>query len=464
MRMSMPIAARVEPMVDSGSVALVTQRARTVLPTDHGNFTTYAFDIDGTTHVAMVAGNPADHPAPLVRVHSECLTGDALGSHRCDCGDQLHASLAAIADAGCGVLLYLRGHEGRGIGLGLKLEAYELQDAGLDTVDANRHLGLPDDTRDYTAAAQMLEALSVTRVRLLSSNPMKTAALEALGIEVTERRMLLIADRPENAVYLETKRRRMHHDRPHDAPGAPAAATQATGTSGPGYEQITAAGDVVAQLAQSTDGFIAARSGDAAFVSGAADRAHLHRLRAAVGTVLVGAQTVIADDPQLTVRAVPGENPVRALLDPHARIPTDRQVLANGDARTLWIVGATVEVPAELAPHVTVVRLPSSAEGQVSPTEVLAIVREHVAGAVLVEGGGRTVSDFLAADALDRLFLTIAPVLIGDGVPGLRFTGSPVMSHALRSPFRRHVFGADVCTEFVFGQTAQQSTSGLLTS
>ncbi|WP_343898528.1 GTP cyclohydrolase II, partial [Brevibacterium luteolum] len=211
-------------MAISESGTALHQRARTMLPTDHGVFTTYAFDAAGTTHVAMVAGDPSAATAPLVRMHSECLTGDALGSHRCDCGDQLQAALAAIADAGCGVLLYLRGHEGRGIGLGPKLEAYELQDAGLDTVDANRRLGLPDDARDYTAAAQMLEALGITRVRLLSSNPTKAAALEALGIEVIERRMLPVADRPENAGYLDTKRRRMHHDRPRAVPEVPVAA------------------------------------------------------------------------------------------------------------------------------------------------------------------------------------------------------------------------------------------------
>ncbi|MFL0575862.1 GTP cyclohydrolase II [Brevibacterium luteolum] len=451
-------------MAISESGTALHQRARTMLPTDHGVFTTYAFDAAGTTHVAMVAGDPSAATAPLVRMHSECLTGDALGSHRCDCGDQLQAALAAIADAGCGVLLYLRGHEGRGIGLGPKLEAYELQDAGLDTVDANRRLGLPDDARDYTAAAQMLEALGIARVRLLSSNPTKAAALEALGIEVIERRMLPVADRPENAGYLDTKRRRMHHDRPRAVPEVPVAAAQATGTSGPDYAAITAGAEVVAQLAQSADGFIAARSGDAAFVSGEADRAHLHRLRAAVAAVVVGAQTVVADDPQLTVRAVDGENPVRVLLDPHARIPADRQVLTDGAARTLWLVGPAAEVPADLAGHVAVVRLPQTGGAPVSPEQVLAVVREQVPGAVLIEGGGRTVSDFLVAGVLDRLFLTLAPVLIGDGVPGLRFSGSPVMAEALRVPFRRHLFDADVCTEFVLSAAAQQRTSGLLES
>ena len=437
--------------------------SRTSLPTDHGVFTTCAYTYQGVTHVAMLMGEPERAEAPIVRLHSECLTGDALGSHRCDCGDQLDAALAAIAAAGTGILLYLRGHEGRGIGLAAKLRAYALQDQGMDTVDANRALGLPDDARDYTAAAEMLRDLDCTTVRLLSSNPAKAEALTQLGITVADRVVLPVLDRPENSHYLQTKRQRMRHDplageagRNGVAPHSGLSELSVQEDTFPVYSTLAEHPEVVAQMAQSADGFIAARGGDAEFVSGEADRTHLHHLRAAADAVLVGAGTVCADDPQLTVRAVHGHNPLRVVVDPHARIPVGSRVLQSADAPTLWLVGAEAEVPAGVGEHVETVRLPDGGSaGLVDPAAVLAVVRERVSGSVLVEGGGKTVSSFLAAGLLDRLFLTVAPVLIGDGVPGIRFEGSPVMAEALRTPFRRYTFGEDICTEFVLTQTAK---------
>ena len=188
------------------------------LPTVHGLFTLRTYTHDGTSHAVMSIGDPAAVDAPLVRVHSECLTGDALGSHRCDCGDQLSASLAAIAHAGTGILIYLRGHEGRGIGLENKLRAYALQDAGLDTVAANRALNLPDDARDYTAAAAILHDLDCPQITLLSSNPSKVTALEGMSITVADRLSLQVPDRPESAGYLEAKRRLMDHIAPAEHP------------------------------------------------------------------------------------------------------------------------------------------------------------------------------------------------------------------------------------------------------
>lgn len=190
--------------------------AQTVLPTDDGLFDVYAYvdAVCGTEHVALVMGDVGAEPGgepPLVRVHSECLTGDALGSHRCDCGDQLKAARRAIADEGRGIVVYLRGHEGRGIGLSAKLQAYGLQDGGLDTVDANLALGLPTDTRSYHRAADVLADLGVPRIRLMSSNPAKESQLRRHGIEVVARIALPVPARPENARYLEAKRARMGH-------------------------------------------------------------------------------------------------------------------------------------------------------------------------------------------------------------------------------------------------------------
>ena len=169
---------------------------------------------DAREHVALILGTQASERVPLVRLHSECLTGDILGSLRCDCGPQLDGALAAMAEeanAGCwGVLLYLR-QEGRGIGLVNKLRAYRLQDEGFDTLEANRRLGLPAEARDFPVAARMLALLGVGAVRLLTNNPRKTKALQALGIDVLERVPLAIEPNPHNLDYLATKRDRSGH-------------------------------------------------------------------------------------------------------------------------------------------------------------------------------------------------------------------------------------------------------------
>ncbi|MGW3185367.1 bifunctional 3,4-dihydroxy-2-butanone-4-phosphate synthase/GTP cyclohydrolase II [Kitasatospora sp. NPDC001119] len=200
----------------------VDRAAATGLPTVHGEFTAvgYRGTIDGVEHLALVAGGlDAEGRLPdgedvLVRVHSECLTGDVFGSLRCDCGPQLEASLQRVAEAGRGVVLYLRGHEGRGIGLAHKLRAYELQERGRDTVDANLDLGLPADARDYSIAAQMLVDLGVRSLTLLTNNPQKLTALTEHGLKVKGREAVEIAPGEHNLRYLRTKRDRMGHDLP----------------------------------------------------------------------------------------------------------------------------------------------------------------------------------------------------------------------------------------------------------
>ncbi|HEY9412288.1 MAG TPA: bifunctional 3,4-dihydroxy-2-butanone-4-phosphate synthase/GTP cyclohydrolase II [Jiangellaceae bacterium] len=190
--------------------------AQTRLPTEHGEFAAYAYRdlVDGGEHVALVMGEVSGDEPVLVRLHSECLTGDAFGSLRCDCGPQLQASLAAVAAAGRGVVVYLRGHEGRGIGLAHKLRAYALQDGGHDTVDANLELGLPADARDYGTGAQILGDLGLRSIQLMTNNPAKLAGIEGYGLRVAARVPLPIRARPENLRYLRTKRDRMGHHLP----------------------------------------------------------------------------------------------------------------------------------------------------------------------------------------------------------------------------------------------------------
>ena len=183
------------------------------IPTEFGDFTGYVYEsvIDGEHHLAIVKGDLAGKSDVLVRVHSECLTGDVLGSLRCDCGPQLHEALRLIADAGTGVVVYLRGHEGRGIGLAHKLRAYDLQERGHDTVDANLELGLPVDNREYGIGAQILVDLGVTTMRLMTNNPMKYGGLEGFGLDIVDRVALANHANPENIEYLRTKQNRMGH-------------------------------------------------------------------------------------------------------------------------------------------------------------------------------------------------------------------------------------------------------------
>jgi len=201
---------------------LVERVAETRLPTRFGDFTAYGYRIavDDGEHVALVHGDVAGKESVLTRVHSECLTGDVFGSHRCDCGPQLEEALERVVVEGSGVVVYLRGHEGRGIGLVAKLQAYALQDGGRDTVDANLDLGLPADARHYGAATQILRDLGVRSVRLLTNNPDKTTSLEDYGVPVSSRVPLTPRPNDHNLAYLLTKRDRMGHDLP-DLEGSP---------------------------------------------------------------------------------------------------------------------------------------------------------------------------------------------------------------------------------------------------
>jgi 3,4-dihydroxy 2-butanone 4-phosphate synthase/GTP cyclohydrolase II len=192
---------------------LVRKVAEAVIPTNEGSFTSMVYEsvLGGEQHLAFVMGDVANSKETLVRVHSECLTGDVFGSLRCDCGPQLHTALDQIAKEGEGVLVYLRGHEGRGIGLGHKIRAYQLQENGADTVDANLELGLPVDSREYGIGAQILVDLGVTTMRLMTNNPSKYGGLEGFGLDIVDRVPLESTPQKHNIEYLRTKQQRMGH-------------------------------------------------------------------------------------------------------------------------------------------------------------------------------------------------------------------------------------------------------------
>lgn len=200
----------------------VRRIVETRLPTDYGSFTSlgYKHDIDGQEHIALIVGDVEDLNGAtdvLVRVHSECLTGDVFHSRRCDCGQQLHESMRKVQEAGKGIIIYLRGHEGRGIGLLAKLAAYRLQDSGLDTVDANLEQGLPEDAREYSVAGQILRDLGVSSANLLTNNPHKDEGLRGFGVDASNHTPIEVEPNEDNIDYLRTKRDRMNHVLPQVA-------------------------------------------------------------------------------------------------------------------------------------------------------------------------------------------------------------------------------------------------------
>jgi len=387
---------------------LIAARADASLPTRWGDFRVSVFRFDGTEVVALARGD-VDGVAPvLVRLHSQCLTGDVLGSLRCDCGEQLRSALAMIGGAERGVLLYLD-HEGRGIGLFDKVRAYGLQDGGLDTVDANVELGLPVDARDYSAAASVLRELGVRSVRLITNNPAKVLGLEMEGVAVTERVPLQTLPSDVNAPYLRAKASRMGHlldglPDPRDVDEATIPADRPL---------------VTVHYAQTIDGRIASRTGDARWVSGERSLRLAHELRAAHDAVLVGIGTVLADDPKLTVRLVPGRSPVRVVVDGRLRTPPDANVLASTEAPT--IIATTPQASEERAAAIRmrgarVLRVKADSDGLVDLHDLFARLRRDGIRSLLVEGGRGIITATLREGLVDRLTVCIAPKVIGEGI------------------------------------------------
>jgi GTP cyclohydrolase II len=389
------------------------------IPTPYGQFQARAFEApSGHVHLALVAGDIGDGGSVLTRLHSECLTGDALGSLRCDCGVQLRSSLRTVAAEGRGIVLYLNGHEGRGIGLVDKLRAYVEQDAGADTVDANLRLGLHADLRDYADAAAVLHGLGVRSVRLLSNNPAKAAGLERNGVAVESLTALTTAAHHRNRAYLQTKQARFGHLRPaghgmEEVPATPVDVGVLLGSLRPSRDRP----NVVLKYAQTMDGRIATSTGDAKWISGEPERRVAHAMRAGCDAVLVGARTVLQDDPQLTVRMVPGASPMRVVLDSTLRIPSTAKVLSE-DAATLVLCGPDAD-PArrrELTSTGAMVRDVAADPAGLQIRAVLRLLRSLGVTSLLVEGGGRVITSMLRARAVDRVVVSMSPTIIGAGV------------------------------------------------
>ena len=422
---------------------------RVPLPTPAGDFDLRAFaSASGSVHLALIKGDLGDGHGVLTRLHSECLTGDALGSLRCDCGVQLRTALRVIASEGRGVLLYTTGHEGRGIGLINKLRAYVLQDDGLDTFEANRHLGLPPDARDYVEAAASLRALGIRTVRLLTNNPHKERKLRRAGIEVEAVVALPTSPHSRNLDYLRAKERRMGHRRP-TGEGLPELVPRALDiTALLGRVAPRDARPYVAlKYAQTLDGRIATRTGDSKWISGEPERRASHALRAACDAVLVGIGTVIADDPQLTVRLVPGASPLRIVLDTTLRIPATAQIL--GDAAPTLVITTARSAPErrrELRGRGVGVRVVEAAPPWgVDLAATLTLLQEAGIRSLLVEGGAAVITSFLRLRLVDRVVVGIAPRLLGAGTEAVGDLSIARVSDGLRLTRRSlHTLGDDI--------------------
>jgi GTP cyclohydrolase II len=416
------------------------QVARLSLPTWAGEFDLRAFRwASGNLYLLFARGDIGDGHGVLTRLHSGCLTGDALGSLRCDCGPQLRLAMRRIAAEGRGLLLYVPGHEGRGVGLVDKLRAYMLQDQGQDTVEANLRLGLPVDGRDYREAAQVLVGVGVRSVRLLSNNPRKASALAHEGLVIEELVPIQTAPHLRNRGYVETKRQQLGHRRPG---GEPLEGDDGLDGQDQAMDATTLLGDVrprsdrpyiVLKYAQTLDGRIATGSGDAKWISGPGERRISHALRAACDAVAVGAGTVLADNPLLTVRMVPGASPIRVILDSTLRLPTDAHVF-GADASTIVLTTERSD-PARRAglreQGVTVAVVREAPDGIDLP-DGLARLRNLGIRSLLVEGGARVITSMLRGRLADRVVVAVAPLLLGKGTEAVGDLGTNLVTDGLQ--------------------------------
>lgn len=390
------------------------------IPTPDGTFhlTHYVDEHDGKEHLALSMGDVDGQTSVLVRVHSECFTGDVLGSQRCDCGEQLHQAMARIAQLGRGVIIYLR-QEGRGIGLSQKLRAYNLQDQGYDTVDANLMLGHQADERSYGAAAAILADLGITSIRLMTNNPTKIDHLVALGVQIDERVPLHVTVTQHNALYLAAKVERMHHLLSLPEQTKYAAAQEVT----PGLQDRLAALQqraethhartgrpfVTLSYAQSLNGTIGGAAKTPLAISGPESLRITHMLRSIHDGILVGIGTVLADDPRLSVRLIEGPSPRPIIVDSRGRTPRDARLWQH--SKSPWIATGleqTQEITAlaERGAHI----FPTP---QHNNRLDLAHLFDHLGAnglrSVMVEGGAAIISNLLAYALVDYAIITIAP-------------------------------------------------------
>ena len=394
---------------------------RTRIPTQHGAFMLYYYrnSIDNKEHIALVKGSVGGASDVPVRVHSECFTGDVLGSRRCDCRDQLHMSMSYIGSSDCGILIYLR-QEGRGIGLLEKLKAYNLQDQGLDTVDANIQLGHRADERSYNVAALILKDLDVKSLRLMTNNPAKISQLQELGIQVDGRVPVEVPHHDDNADYLKTKVEKMDHLLSlGKTPYLPEDFQFLQPLIGELARHAEAQLDkpfVTISYAQSIDGSIAVHRSESISLSCEKSLKMTHALRSHHDALLVGINTILIDDPQLNVRYFKGKNPQPVILDSRLRFPIDSKLLSP-NAKPPIIITTELACRSNIKPledqGARIYTVKSDAENKVDLPSVLNLLASLGLKTVMVEGGASVIGKILASESANYCIVTIAPRLIG---------------------------------------------------
>ena len=454
---------------------LVRRTTTARIPTAEGSFQLchYIDSRDGKEHLALIMGQVQGQDEILVRVHSECFTGDVLGSQRCDCGEQLHQAMRLIAKEGQGVIIYLR-QEGRGIGLAQKLRAYNLQDQGYDTVDANLMLGHQADEREYSAAAAILHDLEINSIRLMTNNPAKIDHLTELGVTVGERLPLVSTVTHDNAAYLATKVQRMHHLLALPLPAADAYTNgHAHGSTAMTHAHHLAAlydkalahyaahGQpyITLSYAQTLDGTIGSANGSPLRISGPESLYVTHQLRARHDAILIGIGTLLADDPQLTVRLTEGPQPQPILVDSHLRIPLNARIWSH--PKPPWIATIDTDTPqahALRAQGARLIHLPATPEQQVDMSVLFAHLGSIGIRSVMVEGGAAIIANLIHQRLAHYAVVTVAPRY----TPGVRVTAPNSQASALLQDVYYSQAGNDMLLWGEFNWTQTGTTAAAI--
>lgn len=389
------------------SQLIVKKEVSAAIPSKYGSFELSLFTTnqDNKEHLLLTFGAVHDADDILVRIHSECMTGDILGSLRCDCGDQLQMSMSQIAIEGRGVIIYLR-QEGRGIGLIDKLRTYNLQDEGKDTVDANLALGRGEDERSYEVAAHILKELQIKSFRLLTNNPQKIEALSQYQLNITSRVPIKGSIHSHNAFYLLTKQQKMNHVFEDDD----LKQLQDICFSLKKQKPL-----VTLAYAQSLDGSISFHRKKRLLLSSQESLVMTHKLRSENDAILVGVGTVIADDPLLTVRHYKGDNPQVVILDSKLRIPLTAKVLKNAKPPIIFTTSkADSEKQKKLKQmNVQILCVDPAPDGRTDLNQILEKLYLLGIKTLMVEGGRAIITNFINENLVDKVFITVAPIFVG---------------------------------------------------